>query len=768
MNKAILLACCLLILPLVGTAPTGPAFRTPSLVPSPLEPELRRGAALFASARYSKAAAIFNATADKARNSNDPDMALRASANAGACHFALHQYDAALAAFLDARKLAGRLHDSSKAAALDINIASVYSELGEVDSAARWIEASAGRLRGDERRRFLPKLRIQMGVIRADQARLQDAERLFREGIQLAADAGDTETYALGCNRMGEAYLLAGDLARAEPALVEAFRVRKLHHLPVDTSYHRLGRLRLAQGDFVSASNLLDRAVELAGGARNLMPAWDIYYSRGLVRLRQGRIADALSDLRIAARLARDWRRSVPAAQAARISAQSKLEQAYSAWIDAATTLYARQRDPGLAAEAFSAAEANRAWGVPAENERAEASELAARVQAAVDKDTALFSFHIGEAGSYVWAIDRGGITLHPLPARAELEPQVKAVTRAIETGAPGAAESSAHLFATLFGAPPRRVLGRRRWLLSLDQNLFDLPVAALVEYRAAHPVYVAERHVVQVIPGVLSWLDAAHQQKARRTPPEPAFLGIGDAIYNTADPRGHFRARPVARLASPFRLFAAEPRDAMPALPRLAGSGQELADCARGWRGDSVLLEGAGASRARVVAELRRNPAVIHFATHFVAAAERPSYLVFDGPGMRRATEAEEMIALSLNGAGEPELVTAAEIARWRLSADLVSLSGCHSASGTTLPGIGLLGLTRACLTAGARAVAGSLWDVPDSSGPLFAALYRHLTGPAADAALALNSAQREMIRSGDWRAQPRYWGAYFVVAHD
>jgi CHAT domain-containing protein len=836
LDKAKLLACCLLILPLVGTVPTAPELRTPSLLLTtarpasgkPFEGELRRGTALFAAGHYSKAAETFQTTAAAARNSNDPGLALRATSNAGACRFVLHQYESALEAFQEARGLANRLGDTSKGAALDINIASVYSELGEIELAARWIETSAERIYGDERRRFLPKLLIQMAVLRAGQGRLHEAESLFHQGIDTADGAGDAETYALGCNRMGEAFLLAGDLERAEPPLVEAFRVRKLQHLPLDTSYHRLGRLRLAQGDLISASNLLDRAVELAAHAQNLMPAWDIYYSRGLVRLRQGRTGEALNDLRIAVRLGRDWRCSVPAAQAVRISAQSKLEQASSALIEAAGNLYTHSGEPRLASEAFAAAEANRAWGDPLDSpaaglpaewweavsavEHAEAAglpqssaatrqaieharadlariaasagvghalstvraadadgNLAERVQSALPQDAALFSFHLGDKESYIWAIDRDGMTFRSLPPRTELERQVGAVTRAIENGAHDAAASSAGLFEVLFGAEPARILGRPRWLLSLDQNLFELPVAALVERRASDPVYVAERHVIQVIPGVLSWLEAVDRPNVHRLPPEPAFLGIGDAIYNTADSRRRSDAALMRSHRSPFQLFAAEPRSEAPALPRLAGSTQELAACVRAWRGGSTLLEGTAATRARLTAELRHYPAIIHFATHFVASADDPSYLIFDGPGVRRTAATKEMIALSLNDAGQPELLTSDEIARWPVRAELVSLSGCHSAAGAALPGIGLLGLTRAWLTSGARAVAGSLWDTPDSSGPLFAALYRSLSsGTAADVALALNSAQREMIRSGGWRSQPRYWGAYFVVAHD
>jgi CHAT domain-containing protein len=185
--------------------------------------------------------------------------------------------------------------------------------------------------------------------------------------------------------------------------------------------------------------------------------------------------------------------------------------------------------------------------------------------------------------------------------------------------------------------------------------------------------------------------------------------------------------------------------------LPRLVGSGVELDSCARNWRGEWVLLKGAYASRDGLAEQLRRNPAVVHLATHVLESSERPSY---------------GLIALSLTPRRESELLPPYEIARWRTNAGLVVLSGCHSAAGAQLPGTGLLGLTRAWLMAGAHSVIGSNWATPDESGALFGALYRNLSGERRSSpAAALRAAQLEMIRSEGWRARPSYWGAYFVV---
>ena len=106
--------------------------------------------------------------------------------------------------------------------------------------------------------------------------------------------------------------------------------------------------------------------------------------------------------------------------------------------------------------------------------------------------------------------------------------------------------------------------------------------------------------------------------------------------------------------------LRRARPARSKPALmlPRLVGSGAELDACARSWHGERVLLKGAAASRADLTEQLRRNPAVVHLATHVLESSERPSY---------------GLIALSLTARRESELLPPFEIAGWRTNAGLV-----------------------------------------------------------------------------------------------
>jgi CHAT domain-containing protein len=125
-------------------------------------------------------------------------------------------------------------------------------------------------------------------------------------------------------------------------------------------------------------------------------------------------------------------------------------------------------------------------------------------------------------------------------------------------------------------------------------------------------------------------------------------------------------------------------------------------------------------------------------------------------------------MIALSVSDTGEDRLLTPAEIGAWTADAGLVVLNGCGSGAAMALPGSGLMGMTRAWLMAGARAVVASGWSMPDDVGVFFGRFYRRLQdSPRADPAEALQFAQIETLRSGGWRSKPGFWAAYFAVGN-
>jgi len=80
-------------------------------------------------------------------------------------------------------------------------------------------------------------------------------------------------------------------------------------------------------------------------------------------------------------------------------------------------------------------------------------------------------------------------------------------------------------------------------------------------------------------------------------------------------------------------------------------------------------------------------------------------------------------------------------------------------------------MGLSRAWLLAGARAVVGSRWPVQDDAGDLFRSFYAHLAVSKHEyraLGSALQSAQLQMLRSDSWRSDPKYWGAFYLMTKE
>jgi CHAT domain-containing protein len=193
--------------------------------------------------------------------------------------------------------------------------------------------------------------------------------------------------------------------------------------------------------------------------------------------------------------------------------------------------------------------------------------------------------------------------------------------------------------------------------------------------------------------------------------------------------------------------------------LARLVGSSREIDSCARVWRShqyDAILLRGEEATRENLIQALRRDPVVVHVAAHLLFPPS-PS-----APGL---------LALTPGKGRSSELVSATEIGAMRLKLRLVVLNGCSSAQGPALPGAGLMGMTRAWLAAGARAVIVTRWATSDQSdGKLFQTFYDGVAaarGSRQQTSFAelLQKAQLTELRAGGPRANPAYWAAYFCV---
>ena len=78
------------------------------------------------------------------------------------------------------------------------------------------------------------------------------------------------------------------------------------------------------------------------------------------------------------------------------------------------------------------------------------------------------------------------------------------------------------------------------------------MPRYAPVDASQSPPAYLAENHTTEIIPGAGHWVDASLRPDVALA---PVFVGVGDPIYNKADPRLPKRPRLItSKVTSPVK----------------------------------------------------------------------------------------------------------------------------------------------------------------------------------------------------------------------
>jgi CHAT domain-containing protein/tetratricopeptide (TPR) repeat protein len=694
---------------------------------------------------------------------------------AGAADMARYRYRAALDALLNARLSADLVSDRLDEAAAEANLSSLFLEMSDLDSAQRYAELAYKRSRGLPDPYFEHQLRLQLGRVYALQGNPR-AEAMFREGIDAARAAADVAQEARGWDLLGDWRIDKGREADAEAAFTESFRIRRLgYSADLPFSYARIGALRLKQQRIEEAGRFTALAIGSGNRIQASFPRFLLIHQRGRILLARGDTRAALADFETAVKLAAAWRRETLPSIATLTGTNVELQKrVYDSLVDAAARIAVERHDSDAAWKAFQALEDNRAislrqvldigerWkhGVPVSywdeygqiradriHSEPNISKLEAEIglpvnikenfrtqnslihfQRVLSGSQLLVSFRLGGQDAYAWGITRTSFAVHKLGSSEAIRRNLERFRDAVERGSPEAAPAGEQVYGQLFGWLSAEETRKSGWVISGEDALLEAPLAALVtERKGDRLTYLVEQHSLQLVPGAMS---LSGVQMANEN---GEWLGVGDAIYNRADPRWQKAGRSIAGSA----WFASA---ALPELNRLAGSAEELRTSAQAWRGSSILLEGSEATRGNFEAAISRRPAVVHLATHVVNGG----------------------IVFGMNPGGAPDILPAGDIARLRVPGAVVTMTGCASGTGEIRSGAGLLGLVRAWQMAGTAAVIGTLWPVVDSSSGLFPIFYIHLhEAPPAE---AMRRTQADMIRAGGWRASPANWAAYLV----
>jgi CHAT domain-containing protein/Tfp pilus assembly protein PilF len=294
-------------------------------------------------------------------------------------------------------------------------------------------------------------------------------------------------------------------------------------------------------------------------------------------------------------------------------------------------------------------------------------------------------------------------------------------------------------------------------------QSLWLLPFAAM---RGKDGAYFGDQHVLTYAVSESTWKIVASRARSRDHHSVSAWI-VGNPQMPGA----------VTKCESTFL---------MDPLPGAGQEAEEIAELFRLQRAE--LFAGVQADRMRLDA-WHPNFSILHFATHGVTCAADPlsSFMVLKAldAGELKLDPDTETVTLTVDSrypvtlAGARKILQNPHLPRvqpisypglldartiineFDLDADLVTLSACQTALGQ-LTGEGLIGFTRAFLTAGARSLLVSLWRVDDrSTRELMVSFYRQYL-EHGNKGLALKRAMAEV--RGRY-PEPKYWAGFTLV---
>lgn len=772
-----------------------------------IDSTIAKGKKLRNTGEFERAIAEFTLAARSAEAIGDLDREAVALHQSSACHVSVFDYPGALALAQKSRELAARAHDDTAGGAAATILASIYRILGDFALARKELEYAVHALTNTTRRDYLAKALLNQAGLEIQEGRGAEAVASARRAVEVAYSAGLAEVEASARDTLGVLLVLQNRLPEAEQALDKAAAVQTSLHDTDDlaVTHEHLAELELKRCDYAAALNFIDLAFAANTPTFKVNPQYYPVHVRAEILLGLGRTQEALSEFRHAITLATEWRSGALPGDVTSTYTVAQLHDVYQDYAELAASLALKNHNSALARDALEALAENRAaslreqlalslgqnMSLPAEyfelvsalqkeqaqvtltgksqeheanlrEIRVQLSDLENKIgleeldnsprqeknplknslrsiQSRLSSNEVLLSFCLGRPKSFVWAVTRDDVNLYELPEENAIADQAKAFAIAARLNQDSSGLGYA-LSQTLLGQLRPAIFRKPDWLLTLDGALLDgIPFSALPDPRAKTAT-LSSTHTIRLLPSELLLLQPASPA------PAPVFVGVADPIYNLADSR---HAQSVALLQAKAGTVR---------LARLVGSETEIKAGAKLSGIPKIdLLTGRSATGTALRKATEVRPEVLHFAVHVVSPPGRPQ---------------EAALALSLSNDGLPELLTSEVISSYRVPGSLVVMSGCASEQGKTMPSVGLLGLSRAWLLAGAEAVLVSAWPTPDDSGKFFSAFYAHLqkhSGPLAKrASVALEEAQLDMQRGGGYRSSPSFWGAYSIIAKE
>ena len=680
---------------------------------------------------------------------------------------ALEKYNEAL----PIRRVAG----DRRGEAVTLNsIGAVYQSLGETRKALeKYNEAlSISQAIGD--RSMEGRTLHNIGAAYNSLGEAQKALEMYNEALPIRRAVGDRNGEAATLLGIARAEQKRGNLTQARQTIEQAISI-------VESVRASIGSQELRASFFASRQDFYESYIEVLMQMHKQNPA----ASFDALALAVSERARARSLLELLTEARADIRQGVDSSL---IERERSLRQRFAARAAAQANLLNRKHTPEQADAA-----AKEIASITAEYEQLEA-QIRARSpryaaltqprplglteiqQQALDEDTLLLEYALGEKRSYLWLVSQRSIDSYELPPRAELEAAARRVYELLivrpKRWTPPDPQliAQAEALSRMLLGPVAPQLGAKRLVVVAPGALSYLPFAALPapedkKRPAGDYEPLIAKHEVVNIPSA-SVLSIIRRETAGRQQATKSVAVLADPVFEASDPRlasakngsasEETPAAPVAdaelsELTRAIRTMNFS--DARAGFTRLAFSRQEAEGIITLTpKGTGLKATDFNASRDLAMSRELSQYRILHFATHGMLNSERP--------------ELSGLVFSLIDRQGKPQdgFLRLYEIYNLQLNADLIVLSACETGLGKEIKGEGLIGLTRGFMYSGAPRVVASLWNVDDlATAELMKLFYQGILKDGLPAGAALRAAQLELSRQKRW-ASPYFWAGFVL----
>jgi CHAT domain-containing protein/Tfp pilus assembly protein PilF len=649
-----------------------------------------------------------------------------------------------------------------------INLGAIYRDLGDrQEQLEHWQEAlRLSQLVLDRRGEVFALLAV--GRARQQLGELETAQEHYARALKLAQEIGDPTAEAEALFGVASGEQGSGLLTEAREHMARAIAslesmgakigepwLRALHLASVRDRYEAYVDLLMTMHARDAADEYLEQALEASEAAR----------ARGLLEL----LREARVDIRQGVDPALlDRERQLAAQLNAKANRQRLISDAGRS--DERQRI-AREID-ALASE-YRAVQAELRERSPHYASLAEARPIrAAEIKELLDDQTALLEYSLGDRRSYLWVATSASIEAFQLPPRPQIEllaqrlystltaraenfPKSRAArARRIALADAQAREALAEMSQAVLGPAADR-LGAHRLVIVAEGALDHVPFAALpIPSRKPDAPLIVDHEIIH-LPSASSLAELRRDSRGRSEGTNLVAV-LADPVFDARDPRVKRAKREAPKAEegdseSGLALRSAGWLARGENLERLVFTRREAEAISALAPGRSFKALDFQASRETATSAQLEQYQVLHFATHAFVNDEHPEL---------------SGIVLSLvdrQGKAQDGFLRLHDIYNLKLSAELVTLSGCETGMGKQIRGEGLVGLSRGFMYAGARRVMASLWRVDDAAtAELMKHFYRALfSRRQVTAAAALRTAQLELRKSSLW-ASPFYWSVF------